>query len=230
MKIGILLIILTSALFSQTKNADEILSKIKDKFEIIEDYEVNINIIVDMEFLRIPNVSAKVYFKQPDKMKMDSKDFAVLPKEAISFSPVKFLKGNISSIYVKSDTLDNTEIDIIKIIPLDDSSNIILSSLWVDVENTNILKIETTTKNKGTFTADFYYGEMIEHGLPSKMIFNFNIAEPKLPEMLKMETGDIKKPLGKISKNLAGNIEIRYSNYKINQGIEDSFFEKDNSK
>lgn len=230
MKALLFFLILTTSVFSQTKNAEEILEQVKTKFSKIEDYEVDIKISVDMEFLRIPKVSAKVYFKQPDKMKMDSKDFAVLPKEGISFSPISFLKKNYSAMYIKTDTLDKADVDVVKIIPLDDSTNIILSTLWIDSENHIIRKVETTTKKTGTLTARLFYGKNLELGLPEKMEFNFNIENPKLPEMLEMDAGGVKKPLGKISKNLSGKIEVLYSNYKINQGLEDSFFEEETKK
>jgi len=222
--------LLASLIMSQTKDAEQILQSVKAKFESINDYEVDINIEVDMEFLRIPKVSAKVYFKQPDKMKMDSKDFAILPKEGISFSPANFLKNNYSAIYIKSDTLNQSKVDIIKILPLDDSTNIILSTLWIDAENNIIRKVETTTKNRGTFSANLFYAEMLQYGLPSTMIFNINIEDPELPEMLEMDAGGVKKSLGKISKNLSGQINVKYSNYLINKGLEDSFFEKKESE
>lgn len=225
MRIFFILLFCFSNLFSQTQDPYKLLDQVKTKFEKITDYEVDININVDMEFLRIPKVSAKVYFKQPDKMKMDSEDFAVLPKEGISFSPTSFLKNEYSAIYIKSDTLEGSTVDIIKILPMDDSSNVVLSSLWIDANNNVIRKVKTTTKNKGTFTARLIYGDNIKNGLPIKMIFKFNVNEPKLPEMLEMQAGGVKKPLGKINKNLAGKIEITYTNYKINQGLSDSFFD-----
>ena len=81
MRYLLIIFFISSILFAQTKNADEIITNVKNKFETVKDYQVDLKIEVDMEFLRVPKVSATVYFKQPDKMKMDSKDFAVLPKE-----------------------------------------------------------------------------------------------------------------------------------------------------
>jgi len=231
MRIIFYLLLFSCSIFSQTKNADEILEKIKKKYDVVKDYEVDIKIKVDMEFLRIPKVSAKVYFKHPDKMKMDSKDFAILPKEGISFSPTKFLNNKYSAIYIRSDTVENKNVEVIKIIPLEEETSIILSSLWVDSENYIIRKVETTTKNKGSFTANLIYDDLVDYALPSEMIFTFNIEDPKLPETINMNAGGVEKPIGKIGSNLTGKIQVYYSNYKVNQGIEDSFFEnEDDSK
>lgn len=227
MRIIFYLFLFSCSILSQPKSADEILEKIKNKYDAVKDYEVDIKIKVDMEFLRIPKVSAKVYFKYPDKMKMDSKDFAILPKEGISFSPTKFLNNKYSAIYVRSDTLENIIVDVIKIIPLEEETSIILSTLWVDSENYIIRKVETTTKNKGSFTADLIYKDLIDYGLPSEMIFTFNIEDPEIPETLNMNTGGVKQPIDKVGSNLTGKIQVYYSNYKVNQGIEDSFFENE---
>jgi outer membrane lipoprotein-sorting protein len=230
MRIIILILFITSSIFAQNKNADEIINKVKEKFESVKDYKVDLKIEVDMEFLRIPKVSAKVYFKQPDKMKMDSKDFAVLPKEGINFSPINMLNKNFTSIFVKEDTLQNSIVDVVKIIPLSDSSNVILTTLWIDSQNNVIRKVETTTKNRGTLIANLTYDKSLNYGLPSEMNFIFNVETPELPEMMEMDAGGVKKPLGKASKNLAGKIKVIYSNYEVNKGIDDSFFENEKDK
>ncbi|MCB0730755.1 MAG: hypothetical protein KDC88_06955 [Ignavibacteriae bacterium] len=223
----ILLFFLVSSIFAQIKNADEIINNVKEKFGSVQDYKVDLKIEVDMEFLRIPKVSATVYFKQPDKMKMDSRDFAILPKEGINFSPINMLNKNFTSIYVKEDTLKKANVDVIKIIPLSDSSNVILTTLWIDSQNNIIRKVETTTKNRGTLVANLNYDKMIKFGLPSEMNFSFNVEDPKLQEMMEMQTGTAQQNPSKTNKNLAGKIKVTYSNYEVNKGIDDSFFEKE---
>lgn len=230
MRTIIFILFITSFILPQNKSADEILNQVKEKFESVHDYKVDLKIEVDMEFLRIPKVSATVYFKQPDKMKMDSKDFAILPREGINFSPINMLNGKFTSIYVKEDYIENVNVDVVKIIPLSDSANIILTSLWIDQQNHVIKKVETTTKNRGTLEAILTYDDMLKFGLPSLMNFSFNVETPELPEMMEFEANGVKKPMGKVSKNLAGNIKVTYSNYEVNKGIADSIFEKENEK
>lgn len=222
----LLILFSTIILQGQQKNPDEILNDVKNKLESFEDYQVDLSIKVDMEFLRIPNVYSKVYFKQPNKMKMESDDFAVLPKEGVNFSPAQLLQNDYSAIYVKEDTLDNSNVDVIKIIPLDDSLGIILTTLWIDAQKKIVRKIETTTKKRGTFQIRLFYESMEQYGLPSSMIFTFSVENLEVPETLTMDAGGVKKPLGKISKNFTGNIVVTYSNYKINQGLKDSFFDE----
>ena len=222
----LVLIFVSITSFAQTHNADSILNEVKQKFETVKDYTVELNIEVDMEFLRIPNTTAKAYFKQPDKMKIESNDFAVLPKEGMNFSPAKLLNNKYSAIYVKSDVFNNTNVDVIKVIPLEDSVGIILSTFWIDSKEKIIRKIETTTKDRGTFQIELFYENMKKYGLPNKMEFTFSVNKAKLPQQLN-NTGLFKKPAEKLSKNFKGKIVIKYSNYKINQNLKDSFFKKE---
>jgi outer membrane lipoprotein-sorting protein len=226
----LILLFISVATFAQQQNADEILNDVKKKFESVKDYSVDLNIEVDMEFLRIPNVSAKAFFKQPDKMKIESEDYAILPKEGMNFSPTKLLNHKYSAIYVKADTLDNSNVDVVKIIPLEDSIGIVLSTLWIDTEKEIIRRIETTTKDRGSFQINLYYGEMEQYGLPQKMQFMFSTPQGKLPETLKNNKSFLKKPMDKLSENFEGNIIIKYSNYKVNTDLEDSFFEEKEKK
>jgi len=69
-----------SKLLSQTKDPDLILTRVKEAFTVIEDYEVDVHIKIDVEFLKVPEGDAKLYFKQPDKIHVESEKFALLPK------------------------------------------------------------------------------------------------------------------------------------------------------
>ena len=214
--------------FAQPRNAEKILEEVKQKFETVKDYEVDLNIEVDMEFLRIPNATAKAYFKQPDKMKIESDDFAVLPKEGMNFSPTRLLNNKYTAIYIKTDTLTEAKVDVIKIIPLEDSSKIVLSTLWIDTNKKIIRKIETTTKDRGSFNVEFFYKDMEKYGLPAKMKFTFSTPGGKVPKTVKNNNDIFKSPMDRLSKNFNGSIVIKYSNYKINTGLKDSFFVKEN--
>lgn len=224
MRFLIIYFVITITLLAQNKDPNKIINDVKNKFTSVHDYQVNLKIEVDMKFLRIPKVSAKVYFKQPDKMKMESSDFAVLPKEGINFSPISFLNEQFTSIYVKEDTLEHSKVDVIKIIPLSDSTNVILTTLWIDTENLVINKVETTTKNRGTFIANLQYEDLIDYGLPSSMSFNFNIDNPELTKMMELEAESEKEPASKSNDKFSGSIKVSYENYKVNQGISDDFF------
>ncbi len=223
-----ILVLFTSMGFSQTINPDEVLNNVKQNFERIKNYIVDINVHVDVNFLKIPDSKAKLYYKQPDKIQIKSEQFALLPKEGLNFSPLSFLEKKYTAIYQKQDTVNGVKTDVIKIIPLDENSEVVLTTLWVDPVNNIILKSESSTKTTGTFAIDLKYKKSQKYPLPDEMIFSFNVDKLNIPKMLTgdpdSENDDEKKRSKK--RETTGRVYITYSNYKVNTNIPDSIFEE----
>ncbi len=210
--------------FGQQKDPDIVLNNLKDKFKKIHDYTADIRIKIDVDFIKAPESEAKIYFKQPDKIHFESENFALLPKEGINFSPMAFLNGNYTAIFEKYDTVDGAKAAVIKVIPLNDKSNIILTTLWIDQTRDFILKTESTTKTNGTFSLELNYkGSPDSYPLPSLMVFSFNIERNKFSNgMPNNEDSAGEKPDEK--KSRTGKVYIYYSNYTVNKGVPDSIF------
>jgi hypothetical protein len=212
--------------FSQSKDPEAILNKVKAEFSKIEDYTVDIKVKVDVDFLKMPDREAKIYYKQPDKIHIQSEGFAMLPKEGLNFSPLSLLNSNYTSFYVREDTLNRIVTSVIKVIPLDGRSDVILSTLWVDIKRDLILKVESSRKPEGTFTIDMDYLKT-EKGfwLPSSLVFTFSIDRSILPRKFNFDTdSDLKKAMEDSTKVQTGKVFIDYSNYKVNTGLSDEIF------
>ena len=225
-KISLFIFFFAFHTFSQSKNPDFILNNVKDKFNKINDYEVNVRIKVDVDFLKAPDSEAKVYFKQPDKIHFESENFALLPKEGINFSPLALLKDNYTALYDKEDTINGVKTSVVKVIPLNDKSNVILTTLWIDQTRNYIMKVESTTKINGTFGIEFNYNKTIDdYPLPSSTIFTFSIDRTNIPRgMYGNMDEDKDKSVSK--KRTTGKVYVYYSDNKVNEGIPDSIFEK----
>jgi outer membrane lipoprotein-sorting protein len=214
-----------TAIYPQTKNPNKILEAVRQKFEKIKDYEVDVTAKLDINFLKVPETKAKIYFKQPDKVKMQSDGFAMLPKQSLNFSPSQLLKGNFNAVYVKSETVDNVKLDVVKVIPNNDSSDVILSTLWIDPLRNVIKKIQTTGKKAGTIQIFLDYKDE-SMSLPTQVKFSFNIGEMNMPMNLSNNNKNTYEERHKEKGPVIGNVTMTYSNYKINKGIPDSFFEE----
>jgi hypothetical protein len=226
-KIFLLIILFTTHSFSQHKNPDIILDNVKEKFSKIKDYEVEVRIKVDVDFLKVPVSNAKIYFKQPDKIHFESENFALLPKEGINFSPMALLKGNYTAIFEKEDSINGIKTSVIKVIPLNEKGNIILTTLWIDQSRDYIMKVESTTKINGTFSLELNYDKSVDgYPLPNSMVFTFNIDRTSIPRGMYGNMEDEDKENKQNNKRTTGKVYISYSNYKVNQGIPDSVFEK----
>lgn len=229
--IFIVILILSSALSAQQKNADKILKEVVDKFERIKDYQVDVQIKIDFSMVKVPDTKATIYFKQPDKVKVDSKGFAMLPKQSTNFSPMQFIQGDYTAIFVKTEQFAGNKLDVVKIIPNSDSTDVILSTLWIDQDLKVIRKIETTGKSSGTLQVELNY-ENKNQGLPSQVVFSFNLGNMDIPENVEDGKNDSNRERvsGKRNVRMSGKVFMTYSNYKINTGLPDSLFEQKNKE
>jgi hypothetical protein len=231
-KIILIVISILSTACSQTNDPDVILKKVLDLFNKVQDYEVDVKIKVDVEFIKAPDTEAKIYFKQPNKVKFKSETFAMLPREGFDYSPNQLLKKKYTAFYVREDTIDNHKTSVIKVIPLGETDDIILSTLWVDQSKNLISKVETTTKTKGTFAIELEYNFTdLNYPLPSLMTFSFNIDKTNIPVGF---SGELENDLNQKKKDskptTTGKVYVTYSNYKVNLGIPDDVFEEKKKK
>jgi len=224
---------------AQTKDPNKILEAVRQKFNQAKDYQVNVNVKLDMSFIKVPDMNVKVFFKQPDRVKLQSEGFAMVPKQGLNFSPAQLLKGDFTTIYVRSETIDNYKTNVVKVIPNSDSSDVILSTLWIDAAESVIRKAETSSKKGGTTKIEMNY-ESTKYGLPSQVKLSFNLGEMQMPTALPNQTTEKKesddngrrrnKAIGE-GMSLKGSVIMNYKNYQINKGIADSFFvEKEKEK
>lgn len=227
--ISLLFLLFAFTALPQSKDPDLIIKRLKDNFNKVKDYEVDVKIKVDMDFIKVPESTAKIYYKNPDKMHFESETFAMIPREGMDFSPLSLLKGNWSAFYQREDVIDGHKVSVVKVIPLEEHANVVLSTLWIDQQENIIRKVESTTKMNGTFTIDLKYGNNEkDFGLPQSMTFSFNVDRSKAPEMLSDVTDNNTNK--KKSRTLSGKVYLQYGNYKINQGIPDSIFDKKKKK
>lgn len=204
----------------QNNDAVQLLDEIKKKYEGINNYQVKVHIHVDVDFLKMPDKKATVYFKKPDKFRMKSKGFAMLPKKGMNFVPTDFIEGEYTTISVSEDE----NIAVMKIIPHDPESDLILSTLWIDIKKKRIIAVDANTKKAGSYRVDISYADN-PFDLPSVINVSFDIKEFELPisftgEFLKKE---VKKAKDEETK---GSVTIKYFDYIINEGIDDKIFKK----
>ena len=229
MKNLILFFLMILTVVCQEKDPNAILNGAKEKFEAVEDYTVDANIKIDVSFLQVPESHATVYFKKPDKIKLSSEGFALLPKDGFNFSPSSLLAGEYTAIYVKEDTLKGNSVDVIKVIPNSDTLGLVLSTLWVNTKDNVVDKIEVTTKKQGTVTLEFNYDTEVEYALPSMVKFLFNSGNLQIPSGI---SGNMDGDGGNndSKESISGSIIIDYNNYKVNQGLDDSIFRDQENK
>jgi hypothetical protein len=94
-KIFLLTFILLQTISSQINDPDVILKKVIDSFNKVQDYKVNVKIKVDVDFLKVPDAEAKIYFKQPDKVHFESETLHYCRVKDLIFHQVHCLRKSI---------------------------------------------------------------------------------------------------------------------------------------
>ncbi len=202
-----------------------LVQKIREKLEQVNSYEADGTMKTNVNFLKVPQAKVKIYFKKPDKLKIKNENgISFVPKSILDIGLHSLLKGSFTALDAGSDKIDNSPVKIIKLIPIDDNSAIVLSTLYIDVEHLVVRKAKITTRESGTYELDMDYGKYINYALPDKIICTFNIKDYKLPKgvTLDYDDGSKKKPTEKMQDK--GKVEITYHSYAVNKNIPDSIF------
>ncbi len=212
---------------AHSQNANQILREVYAKQQKAKDYSVQANVKVDIPFIRMMPIDAKIYFKQKDKFKVESKSIAIIPRQGFDQASKMLADTNsFTSVMQGSEVLGGVSTTIISIIPLADTSDLILGKLWIDTKQHLIVKSQLTTKSNGTILMEYTYGTQLQYGLPDKMVFSVDIKKFKIPKGVTADMNNAPDTNDKAKEKKKGMIFITLTNYQINKGIPDSIFKK----
>lgn len=205
---------------------EELINKVKAKLEKVNDYTAQGKLKTNVVFIKAPIASVKVYYKKPDKLKIvNEKGISFIPKGSVNINLAKFLSASGSYEIVDAGKEAATNLRILKLLPADENSDIVLSTLYIDEKAELIKKAKNTTRDNGTYELEMTYGKYSSYGLPDKIIFSFNTKDYKLPKGVTFDYDDgSEKKSGEEMKNKKGKVEITYSEYAINKGVDDTIF------
>jgi hypothetical protein len=85
------------------------------------------------------------------------------------------------------------------------------------------MKSQITTKSNGTVTTTYTYGDKVNFGLPSKLVFEIDVKKFKLPKSVAADINKSNTDKNNQTKT-KGTITITLSNYKVNSGLSDELF------
>jgi outer membrane lipoprotein-sorting protein len=228
-KLVILILILLAGFAARTQiTPGKQLRAVYQKLMKVKDYTVDANIKADIPLIRILPVNATIYFKQPDKFKVESKGIAIMPRQGFSdLSRIIKDTNSYTAVYTGNETVSNLPATIISLIPSIDTGDLILAKLWIDDSRNLVLKSQLTTRSTGTMLIEYFYGTQAAMGLPDKMIFTVDVKKFKVPKAIATDIqNEDKTKKDKEKESKKGTVVINLKNYRINQGLKDAFFKK----
>jgi outer membrane lipoprotein-sorting protein len=216
--------------FAQDKSANELFYKMREKLLGVKDYIADVKMKINVSFMRIPTLYGKLYFKAPDKMKLERNGgISILPKRSINLTLNNLVpSGNAAVIDAGEDVLHGQKVRVIKVVPDQDANGIVLTKIWIDEDRLLALRTETTTRDNGTISMDLQYGRYVNVSLPDRVTFYIDVKDFKVPKGVTMDyDGGENTLVKKDAKTRAkkGVIKIEYLNYRINTGLSDKIFE-----
>ena len=217
------------------------IEKTNQKFNSINDYEVDMSISVQIPAFRMPKKKYKVFYKQPNKIKVKSKGFGILPKTGLFTSPsdnFDNLKNLVISNYRDSIytndiiIMGDLIIDSLKLEMPNEYSRITFDPIVevkIDTLNWVIKNVTTRLDTLKLFQIDNYYDYFDDkYYMPKESVVKYFLKDKKIFNWLNKDVSNIIGNDTAINKNnsiVEGTITVHYSKYVINRGIDNQIFE-----
>lgn len=226
LKILFLLIIVHCSQFTFSQDMAALINKVKARLDKVNDYTATGILKTDVAFIKAPVSKVVVYYKKPNHFRLKKNGgISVLPKGGVSINMSTIINtNNFTALDAGTTVINNIKTRVVKLLTNDENSDIVLSTLYIDEVNLLILKAITTTRENGTYEVRMSYGRYADFGLPDKVQFSFNTKDYKIPKGITLDFDEDKTADADKLKNKKGKIEIDYSSYIINKGIDDAVF------
>ncbi|MFN4908367.1 MAG: hypothetical protein ACK475_06050 [Bacteroidota bacterium] len=200
-------------------DAKALLMSIRKRMEASGKYSADLRLKVDIPFIKAPESRATLSFTPPNTTKITSSGFAMIPKQSTELSALSLLSGDFAAIDMGTETWKGLTLRKIKIIPADESGNVVLATMFVDPATLFTHKVVATSKTGGSVTAELVYGnpKAASFCLPSYMKLMMEVPNFEIPRTI---TGDFnessqpKKPADPNGKTKA-TVEIWYEKYRF---------------
>ena len=228
---------------AQDTELEEIKNNIITQFSKIDDYQVDINIKINMTGFRMPKKKIKMFFKKPDKLNIKTNGFAIIPKTGINNNPNELFEmfnyitevnrtiRNNKQFYFITGIVNPDSIDVpIKNFQSENAN--ITMSLLIDAKEWIITEVDIILDKEKIFSIKTVYINIDNIMVPEKTNLSIGIKEISRiknnfnNDLLFNSDNDFIKASGLNLKNdeFKGEISLEFSNYIINQGIDDNVF------
>jgi hypothetical protein len=193
------------------------LDAIEKKYSELKDYTADVNVHFDMETFKTPDMQAKLYFKAPDKMKVESKGVFFFPREGGYFNPGLFKKDDFEIKMLEPAAEGKKEVRL-RIVPKKKEKMGREFVLLIDRKDDLVREIHTSRFDGRETKAKIEYGTYGSFELPRYILLTLDL--PSVDPGEKRGFG----PFEQKSERVTGTIEITYTNYRVNTGLKDDMF------
>ena len=146
LRFGLVLIAMVSTFVVKAQeNVNALIQKVNAKIEKVNDYTAEGKMKTKVVFLKVPVSAVKIYFKKPNRLKIkNEKGISFVPKGAVSINISNIVNGEkYTALDAGMDKIGITAVRVVKLLPVDDNADIVLSTIYIDEANLLIKKAKT---------------------------------------------------------------------------------------
>lgn len=223
-----LVLLLCFQTFSKAHAQDEaaLVKAVRAKLDKVQDYEARGRMTINVPFIQAPPSDVTVYYKKPNAFKVVKRDgISILPKGGTGINLGSILAGDdFTVVPAGTAVLNGLATKVVKLLPQNETGDIVLLTLYIDEKQALVRRSKVATRESGSYQIDLSYGKWAAWGLPDNVVFSFNAKAYKLPKGLTFEYEKSGQSQPATPKDTNGNIQIAYSDYKINRGLSAAVF------
>ena len=183
---------------------------------------------------RMPDFAADLYFKKPDKLHIETKSFAPIPRNSGFFDPFQFDPEKNRITFIQTVNLNDMQAELYKVEPGESEIRVRFYNVWVGGNPRRILQFENHSFKGAKALVKLTYTN-VEQGsgnwlMPEKAHVHLTFPEG----MQSSDTSSLTIKDNPVSAGRTkpeeiqgeGDINISYSDWQINTGLDDSLFQK----
>lgn len=211
----------TTASAASLSGAD-ILKRALNLQAAVRDYSADLRITVDMPGVKMPERSAKVYFKRPDKVKLESRGVVMVPKKALMMGDLGQEMAKNGKVTLVSQTVrDGAPLYFLKLTPTGDRASSDRVLVWVRGDRFTVEKLEAHYGGRRELSVTWQHHLVGgKHWLPRQL----KAEVPARRLRSRREEHGMPPSPGQPSFTGPGRISVTFSNVRVNTGLPDSLF------
>jgi hypothetical protein len=212
----------------------QVFAELVKPYRNLNDYTVKIHAKVSLPTIRVPDFTATLYFKKPDRFHIETKSFAPIPRNSGVFNPSQFDPEKTRITYQRAENLDGARADLYRVEPLDAKSQVRYYNVWVGGIPARILQVENLSFRGTKGLVKLSYGTVVQGAekwlLPENVHIHLTFPEGvQNPDASSFTTRDnpVSGGMGRLDEiSGEGDIHIAYSDWLVNTGLDESLFKK----
>lgn len=212
----------------------QVFAELVKPYRNLNDYTVKIHAKVSLPTIRVPDFTATLYFKKPDRFHIETKSFAPIPRNSGVFNPFQFDPEKNRITYQRAENLDGARADLYRVEPLEAKSQVRYYNVWVGGVPGRILQVENLSFRGTKGLVKLSYQTVAQGAekwlLPENIHVHLTFPEggPN-PDASPFITKDnpVSGGMGRLDEiSGEGDIHIAYSGWLVNTGLDESLFKK----